>query len=245
MQLAATYALHAKVNGMTENSDASTHPVLQDARGVAKALVRVLQLGGEPELVRYATAALQELSRPHYSVHAVAECGAIASCVALCSSADCADTLHHAAIILYHLSMDSRLPSGYVRSYADEVYDAGAVAPLAALLPHECLDVARAAADALRGLLEEALERDDVPVLDAILGSISTPVSDHLSRRLRAALQQAARRSSKARIELFGDGANGAAGCISLTMSVLDEHSDRMPEDTYRRLANALIGRED
>ena len=62
MQLAATYALHAKVNGMTENSDASTHPVLQDARGVAKALVRVLQLGGEPELVRYATAALQELS---------------------------------------------------------------------------------------------------------------------------------------------------------------------------------------
>ena len=84
--------------GLEEMSDETTHPILGGAALVAQALVKVLNqeltqgAQANAKLVRFAISALDELTRAHSSVHAVAEAGAIVPCVELCGST-CTATL--------------------------------------------------------------------------------------------------------------------------------------------------------
>ena len=172
-------------HGLEEMSDETTHPILGRAALVAQALVKVLNQeltkGAQAnanhviysELVWFAIAALDELTRAHSSVHAVAEAGAIVPCVELCGST-CTATLECAATILGHLAMNSLLPDGNVRGYWYEVYAAEAVPPLVKLLQHTKSDVVSQAARALRTLVEEAGtdDDDDGDALENILGAV-------------------------------------------------------------------------
>ena len=172
-------------HGLEEMSDETTHPILGRAALVAQALVKVLNQeltkGAQAnanhviysELVWFAIAALDELTRAHSSVHAVAEAGAIVPCVELCGST-CTATLECAATILEHLAMYSLLPDGNVRGYWYEVYAAEAVPPLVKLLQHTKSDVVSQAARALRTLVEEAGtdDDDDGDALENILGAV-------------------------------------------------------------------------
>ena len=172
-------------HGLEEMSDETTHPILGRAALVAQALVKVLNQeltkGAQAnanhviysELVWFAIAALDELTRAHSSVHAVAEAGAIVPCVELCGST-CTATLECAATILGHLAMNSLLPDGNVWGYWYEVYAAEAVPPLVKLLQHTKSDVVSQAARALRTLVEEAGtdDDDDGDALENILGAV-------------------------------------------------------------------------
>ena len=170
--------------GLEEMSDETTHPILGRAAPVAQALVKVLNqeltqgAQANAKLVRFAISALDELTRAHSSVHAVAEAGAIVPCVKLCGST-CTATLECAATILGHLAMNSLLPDGNVRGYWYEVYAAEAVPPLVKLLQHTKSDVVSQAARALRTLVEEAGtddgdddDDDGGDALENILGAV-------------------------------------------------------------------------
>ena len=140
------------------------------------------------ELVRFTIAALGELTRAHHTgVHAVAEAGAIVPCVELCGSSACTDTLECAATILNHLAMNSLLPNGGVRSYWDEVYEAGAVPPLVKLLQHTESDVVSQAASALRNIVKVALDDDEEEEEDN--DEVGDALVEDILRAVRVALR--------------------------------------------------------
>ena len=102
-----------------------------------------------------------------------------------------------------------------------------------------------AAADALRELTEEALHRDDVPRIDAILGAVQVPVPDVLGRqRLRTELQKAAERSRKARAALFGEPEHPDRQRLAALQKILFDNTRQIPDGLYLDLMNASVGLE-
>lgn len=239
-KLDAVLSIHAEVNGMSQDSDTKSHAVLADALNVAKALVGVLDQGGRDyELELYASCALQELSIAHRGVHAVAEAGAAVCCVALLLDAGVgAYTLFFAE----RVAMDSQLPDGGTRSYYAEVLRAGALAPLVALLQREDIDIAKAAADALRVLTKEARAHNDMPRVDVIMDAFHVPVPEHLPL-LREMMQRAAEESRAAREALFGGLDRPTHARLQQSFGRLSEAIEdaapRLPEQQYLELCNA------
>ena len=82
-------------------------------------------------LALVAVASLQELTRAHRTVHAVAAANAAPVCAMLLQCTDDSYILHFAAIVLYHLCMESNLADGSSVNYAhdddDVEQDAGVV----------------------------------------------------------------------------------------------------------------------